>query len=190
RLLIPVLETQEIIAADMLSQAEHDPDAQSIAVLVGDYDVKAFREAIKKQTQTAPRQDIIRQSLKENGMIIQVESVDDAVALANRKAPEHLEIITRGARRIADRIPNVGAIFLGPRTPEPIGDYVAGPNHTLPTGGTARFFSPLSAWSFLKTSHVVECSRKGFEALADDVITLAEVENLSAHAEAVRIRRK
>ena len=180
----------EIIAADLLSQAEHDPDAQAIAVLIGEYDLAALRREIRLQTAALPRAGIIRQSLRANGAVIRVATPDLAVELAERKAPEHLEIIARGARAMAGRIRNVGAIFLGPHTPEAMGDYVAGPNHTLPTGGTARFFSPLSVWSFLKTSHVVECSRKGFEALADDVMTLAEAEGLAAHAQAVIRRRK
>jgi histidinol dehydrogenase len=174
-----------LVAADMLSQAEHDPDAQAIAILIGEYDVAALLEALKRQTQAAVRREFIERSLRANGAVIQVPDVDVAVELANAKAPEHLEILTRGARALAKRIRNVGAIFVGPYTPEPMGDYVAGPNHTLPTGGTARFYSPLSVQSFLKTSHVVECSRRGFEALADTVVTIAEAEGLGAHAEAV-----
>ena len=174
-----------LVAADMLSQAEHDPDAQAIAILIGEYDVAALLEALRRQTQAAVRREFIERSLRANGAVIQVPDADTAVELANAKAPEHLEILTRGARALAKRIGNVGAIFVGPYTPEPMGDYVAGPNHTLPTGGTARFHSPLSVWSFLKSSHVVECSRRGFQALADTVVTIAEAEGLGAHAEAV-----
>ncbi|NQU43973.1 histidinol dehydrogenase [bacterium] len=178
-----------IVAADLLSQAEHDPDAQAVAILIGEYDMDALEDEIKRQTKLAPRRGFIRQSLKARGALIQVEQADDAVLLSNLKAPEHLEIMARGARTLSKRITNAGAIFLGRYTPEAIGDYVAGPNHTLPTGGTARFFSPLSVWSFQKTSHVVECSKRGLADLADTVITIAEAEGLDAHAEAVRRRR-
>ena len=179
-----------LVAADLLSQAEHDPDAQAVAILIGQYDVDALQKEISARMALTARRDIIRQSLWANGALIRVRTVADAVKLAERKAPEHLEILTRRPRVIADRIRNAGAIFIGPHTPEPMGDYAAGPNHVLPTGGTARFFSPLSVWSFLKTSHVIECSKNGFEALADTVETLARAEGLQAHAEAVSCRRK
>ena len=178
----------DLLAADLLSQAEHDPDAQAAAILIGEYDVAALKREVRAQTAAAPRAEIIRQALRDNGALIRVASCEEAVELADRKAPEHLEIVTRAPRALAARVRNVGAVFLGRHTPEAMGDYAAGPNHTLPTGGTARFFSPLSVWSFLKTSHVVECSRRGFEALAESVITLAEAEGLDAHAEAVRRR--
>lgn len=180
----------KLVAADLLSQAEHDPDAQAIAILIGEYPIEKLQDEIALQTAASPRRDTIRKSLRANGALLRVPTAEEAVALANVKAPEHLEILAKNGRAMADRIRNVGAIFLGPWTPEPLGDYAAGPNHTLPTGGTARFFSPLSVWSFLKTSHVVECSQKGFEALADTVETLATTEGLFAHAEAVRCRRR
>ncbi|MBN1865809.1 histidinol dehydrogenase [Candidatus Sumerlaeota bacterium] len=180
----------EIVAADLLSQAEHDPDAQAIAILIGEYDVAALRREIRRQTAATPRREIVAQSLRRNGAIVSVRNADDAVRLAEQKAPEHLVVVARGARSIAKRVRNAGAVFVGPWTPESMGDYVAGPNHTLPTGGTARFFSPLSVLSFLKTSHVVECSPRGFEKLADAVVTLAEAEGLTAHADAVRRRRR
>jgi histidinol dehydrogenase len=179
-----------LVAADLLAQAEHDPDAQAIAVLIGDYDVAALQREIRSQTAELPRRAIIEQSLKAKGALIQVASVEEALALAEQKAPEHLELLIRDAQALAKRVRNVGAVFVGPYTPESMGDYAAGPNHTLPTGGTARFFSPLSVWSFLKTSHVLECSKKGFEALAETVTTLADVEGFGAHAAAVRRRLK
>ncbi len=179
-----------LVAADLLAQAEHDPDAQALAVLIGDYDVAALQREIRSQTAELPRRAIIEQSLKAKGALIRVNSVEEALALAEQKAPEHLEILTRDARTLARRVRNVGAVFVGPYTPESMGDYAAGPNHTLPTGGTARFFSPLSVWSFLKTSHVLECSKKGFEALAETVTTLADTEGFGAHAAAVRRRLK
>jgi histidinol dehydrogenase len=177
-----------LVAADLLAQAEHDADARAVAVLIGDYDLDALRAEIREQTARAPRAEIIRKSLRAKGALVQVETRDEAVELAERQSPEHVEIMAEGARSLASRIRNVGAIFIGRHTPEPMGDYIAGPNHTLPTGGTARFFSPLSVWSFLKTSHVVEFSRNGFESLAESVLTLAETEGLSAHAQAVRER--
>jgi histidinol dehydrogenase len=177
-----------LVAADLLSQAEHHDDAQAMAILVGDYDVDALVAEIEVQTAASPRRQTIRRSLKTAGALIRVATVDEAVDLAEAKAPEHLEIVMRDARKIADRIRNVGAIFVGPHTPEAIGDYVAGPNHTLPTGGTARFFSPLSVWSFLKASHVVEFTQKGLEALGPDVVTIAEAEGLVGHAESVKKR--
>ncbi|HNY27202.1 MAG TPA: histidinol dehydrogenase [Candidatus Sumerlaeota bacterium] len=177
-----------LVAADLLAQAEHDPDAQAIAVLIGDYDVAALQREIRSQTAELPRRAIIEQSLKAKGALIRVNSVEEALALAEQKAPEHLELLIRDAQTLARRVRNVGAVFVGPYTPESMGDYAAGPNHTLPTGGTARFFSPLSVWSFLKTSHVLECSKKGFEALAETVTTLADAEGFGAHAAAVRRR--
>lgn len=179
----------EHIAADLLSQAEHDPDAQAVAILIGNLSPEAVVEEVKRQTALSPRKAIIRKSLNRFGALIQAPDRETAAAFANEKAPEHLEILTRKPRQLADGIDNVGAIFLGPYTPEPMGDYMAGPNHTLPTGGTARFYSPLSVWSFLKTSHVVQCSRKGFMELADPVIALAEAEGLQAHADAVKVRK-
>jgi histidinol dehydrogenase len=179
-----------LVAADLLAQAEHDPDAQAIAVLIGDYDVAALQREIRSQTAELPRHAIIEQSLKAKGALIRVKSVEEALALAEQKAPEHLELLIRDAQALARRVRNVGAVFVGPYTPESMGDYAAGPNHTLPTGGTARFFSPLSVWSFLKTSHVLECSKKGFEALAETVTTLADTEGFGAHAAAVRRRLK
>jgi histidinol dehydrogenase len=178
----------EHLAADMLSQAEHDPDAQSVAVLIGDLDIEALQREIERQASVLTRGPVALRALRDNGAIIRVEGRADAVEIANLKAPEHLMILTENPRELADQVRNVGAVFVGPYTPEPMGDYVAGPNHTLPTGGTARFFSPLSVWSFLKTSHVVEFTREGFEALAGPVITIAEAEGLTAHAEAVRRR--
>ena len=179
----------KMIAADLLSQAEHDPDAQAIVILIGEYPVEKLQAEVLRQKVASPRREIIRKSLRSHGAILRVKKIEHAIDLANAKAPEHLEILTKDARKVADRVRNAGAIFLGPWTPEALGDYAAGPNHTLPTGGTARFFSPLSVWSFLKTSHVVECSQHGFKELADTVETLASTEGLFAHAESVRCRR-
>ena len=178
------------IAADMLAQAEHDEDASAGVVLIGGgrRRATALEAELQRQLSKLERRRIARQSLRQHGYIILVRTTRQAAEIANLKAPEHLEIHTSAPRQLADMIENAGAIFLGPWTPEPIGDYVAGPNHTLPTGGTARFFSPLSVWSFYKTSHMIETTRRGLNALAADTIALAEAEGLTAHAESVRIR--
>jgi histidinol dehydrogenase len=178
----------QYVAADLLSQAEHDVDAVALAVLIGRYDIEALLKEISRQVRRAPRRAIIRASLRRKGMIIRTARASDAVRLANLKAPEHLEIMTREPAKIAHQVRNAGAIFLGPWSPEPIGDYVAGPNHVLPTDGSARFFSPLSVNDFLKTSNVLAFSRKGFEKIADAAIRIAEAEGFDAHAHSVRVR--
>ncbi len=180
----------EFIAADMLAQAEHDVDAQSVVVLIGKYDRETLQKEIRKQTKSSLRKEIISKSLRRHGAIIEVRTRAEAVRLANLKAPEHLEIMTANPRALANKIDQVGAIFIGAITPEPMGDYILGPNHTLPTSGSARFYSPLSVLSFLKTSNVLECSAKGFASLAESVELLAQTEGLAAHAQAVRLRRE
>jgi histidinol dehydrogenase len=143
---------------------------------------------LEAQLQGAPREKQARKSLEHGGIFVRVQSAEDAVEVANLKAPEHLEILAADAEKLADGIDNVGAIFIGPYTPEPIGDYVAGPNHVLPTGGTARFFSPLGVDAFLKASNVLTYNRTSFQAAAPHVITLAESEGLHAHANSIRVR--
>lgn len=180
----------EFVAADMLAQAEHDPDASAGAVLIGGgaRRAQALANEVEAQMERLPRREIARKSIENNGYIIQVSKPEQAVEIANLRAPEHLEIQTANARALGEQVYNAGAIFLGPWTPEAVGDYAAGPNHTLPTAGTARFFSPLSVWAFYKTSHTIEASRAGLAALAADIVTLAEAEGLTAHAETVRKR--
>jgi histidinol dehydrogenase len=183
----------EFIAADMLAQAEHDEAASAGAVLVGGgaRRVAALQAEIERQVALLPRSAIAAVSLRERAYIVTAKTATQAVEIANLKAPEHLEIMIGTAaesRKLAGQVRNAGAIFVGPWTPEPVGDYVAGPNHTLPTAGTARFFSPLSVWAFYKTSHTIEATRAGLAALAEDIITLAEAEGLTAHAETVRQR--
>lgn len=181
----------DFIAADMLAQAEHDPDASAGAVLIGGgaTRAKALAQEVQRQLERLPRREIAARSIENNGYIILARTAGQAVEIANLRAPEHLEIQAAGAWGMAEAVRNAGAIFVGPWTPEAMGDYVAGPNHTLPTAGTARFFSPLSVWAFYKTSHTIEATREGLAALAQDIITLAEAEGLSAHAETVRVRR-
>jgi len=162
-------------------------------VLVGigkNFDFKAVQAELDRQLKTAPRAKEARNSLKNGGYFIQVETAQQAAEVANLKAPEHMEVIAKDADKIADMVDNVGAIFVGPYTPEPIGDYVAGPNHVLPTGGTARFFSPLGVDAFLKASNVLTYDEAAFRKAAAHVITLAESEGLPAHAEAIRVRGK
>ena len=182
------------IAADMLAQAEHDEAASAGVVLIGGgaRRAKSLAAEVARQLALLPRRVIAGRSIENNGFIILVNKPEQAVEIANLKAPEHLEIMMAKpaeARRMAGRVKNAGAIFVGPWTPEALGDYVAGPNHTLPTGGTARFFSPLNVWSFYKTSHTIEATREGLAALAGDIITLAEAEGLTGHAETVRVRK-
>jgi histidinol dehydrogenase len=179
------------LAADLLAQAEHTGGESVVLVGIGSrFDFAAVERELKKQLAGAPRREQAERSVKNGGLFIRVPDAESAVEVAEMKAPEHLEIIADDAESIADRINNVGAIFLGPYTPEPIGDYVAGPNHVLPTGGTARFFSPLGVDAFLKASNVLRYSRKAFEEALPHVVNLAESEGLHAHAEAMRVREK
>ncbi|UCG77478.1 MAG: histidinol dehydrogenase, partial [Nitrospirota bacterium] len=174
---------------DMLSQAEHDEYASSICLTDSRVLAGRVSEEISSQLKVLSRNAIARRSLKNFGAIIVVGSTKQAVELSNNIAPEHLEIMTREPSKVLKDIKNAGAIFLGKWTPEPLGDYSAGPNHTLPTGGTARFFSPLGVYDFIKRSSVLDFSRKGFERLAGKVELIADTEGLEAHANTIRIRR-
>lgn len=178
----------EWIAADMLAQAEHDAGAQSIAVLVGRRDGKSLAKEIERQVAEAPRRGILERSLPECGAIVQVANLDLAVEIAEKKAPEHLELLVEKPRPLARRIRHAGSIFLGRYSVEAIGDYIAGPNHVLPTGGTARFFSPLSVQDFLKMTQLIECRRKGLENVGPAAALFAEAEGLDAHAQSIRRR--
>jgi histidinol dehydrogenase len=177
------------VVADLLSQAEHDSEANSIVVFIGKVNEKKFLAELSKQVEAAPRKKIIRQSLKASGLAIRVPDRKTALSLINLKAPEHLELMVRNPLNIAKKVQNAGAIFLGPYTPEVIGDYVAGPNHTLPTAGTARFFSPLSVLDFVKGNHVVEFSKDALLEIGDAAIEIAESEQFFAHANSVKIRK-
>lgn len=176
------------VAADMLSQAEHDKLASAILLTDCETLAQAVLRELETQTKKLSRQDIIRESLKNYGAVIVCETIDDCIALANEIAPEHLEIVTEDARGKVAKVQNAGAIFVGENSPEPLGDYMAGPSHVLPTSGTARFFSPLSAESFLKKMSVIDFSRDALQQVADSVITIAEAEKLTAHANSVKIR--
>lgn len=178
----------EYIAADLLSQAEHDPLASAILVTDSAELAQAVNAAVEIQLAVLSRVDIARQSLSAFGAIMVVESVDVAIELANHIAPEHLELQVAEPMDVAPRIRNAGAIFLGPYTPEPVGDYMAGPNHVLPTAGTARFSSALSVDHFIKKTSLIGYSRAALRREARDIISLATVEGLGAHANAIRIR--
>lgn len=177
------------VAADLIGQAEHDEDA--IAWLVTDSEAlaRSVPTQIARLLAENPREAIARNALQANGLIVIVPDRDSAAAVADLRAPEHLELLVRDPMELAGRIRNAGAIFLGSNTPESFGDYFAGPNHVLPTGGTARWASPLGTYEFVKRTSVLGYSRERFLAHADSVIRLAEAEGLPGHAAAVRVRR-
>ncbi len=176
------------IAADLLSQAEHDELASSVLVTTDEQMAQAVRRQVEEQLARLSRQAIARQSIDRYGAIIVAGSLEDAIAFSNRIAPEHLELAVANPFAILPLIRHAGAIFMGHHTPEAAGDYLAGPNHTLPTGGTARFFSPLGVDDFVKKSSIVSFSRQGLERLGRDIIHIAELEGLEAHARSVAIR--
>ncbi len=176
-------------AADMLSQAEHDMLASSIVITdCGELAEKVAAEA-EKQLKVLPREEITRASLDRNGMIIITEDIMQAVELANVSAPEHMEVLTEQPFQLLPYIRHAGAVFLGAYSPEPLGDYFAGPNHVLPTGGTARYYSVLNVETFMKRTSIISYTREQLDAVSDDVIRLAEAEGLQAHANAVKLRK-
>ncbi|MCX6999705.1 MAG: histidinol dehydrogenase [Candidatus Sumerlaeota bacterium] len=176
------------IVADLLSQAEHDPMSVPILIYVGRLNERAFCDELERQIAGSPRGAIIRRALDGQWMVIVTRSLAQAVELANMKAPEHLEVMVKQPEEIIPGLKNAGAIFVGQFTPEPVGDYVAGPNHVLPTMGTARFFSPLSVTAFMKATSILHFTRAGIKKLGPAAICLAEEEGLPAHANAIRIR--
>lgn len=180
----------EYTAADLLSQAEHDPMASAVLITPYAHVAEKVVTALKVQLERLPRKQIAVASLERYGAAMVVEDMEAAIGLANRFAPEHLELQISNPTEVIGRIRNAGAVFLGNHTPEPVGDYMAGPNHVLPTAGTARFSSALSVDHFTKKTSVISYSREAFEQEADDIIVLAEIEGLNAHAESVRIRMK
>jgi histidinol dehydrogenase len=176
------------IAADLIAQAEHDEDATAWCVTTEPALAEALPAALEEALARTPRAAIARAALDRNGLIILVPSMREAIEVANRRAPEHLEIIAEGAERIAGSVRHAGAIFLGDDTPEPVGDYLAGPSHVLPTAGTARYASPLGVYDFIKRTSVIRYSRARLAADAAAIMALAEAEGLLGHAEAVRVR--
>ena len=180
----------EYLAADLMSQAEHDPMASAI-LITNDGDLAARTvDALYRQLETLSRKEIIQTSLDRYGGIIVCDTMDEAVDFANDLAPEHLEVSVNNPFDYLGRLDNAGSVFLGHYSPEPLGDYFAGANHVLPTGGTARFFSPLSVDDFIKKSSFIYYPKEELLKAADDIIRLAETEELTAHANSIRVRKK
>ena len=178
----------EYIVRDMLSQAEHDPDAGAILVTTSPKQAEVVAKRLKKLTPTLPRSEIIEASFSNRSAIIVVHDLEEIFEAVNEIAPEHLEVLTEQPFEDLHRIRNAGAIFLGPNTPEPVGDYFAGPNHTLPTSGWAKFSSPLGVQDFIKTSSVISYSEDRLRRQGEQIIRFAEEEELFSHAEAIRVR--
>jgi len=176
------------VAADLLSQAEHDEDAVPILVTPDRSLACNVRKELEKQVETLRKKDIARVSLKNNGYLIVVESLEEAVSIANEIAPEHLELSVENPEKWVEKIQNAGALFLGHYTPEAMGDYLAGPNHVLPTSGTARFSSPLGVYDFIKRTSLISYSREALKKYGKTVTLLAEMEDLGGHANSVKLR--
>ena len=176
-------------AADMLSQAEHDPLASSIVITDSEKLARQVAIEAENQLQKLPRQEIARASIERNGLIVIAENMQQALRFANTSAPEHLELLTREPFQLLPYVRHAGAVFLGAYSPEPLGDYFAGPNHVLPTGGTARYYSVLNVETFMKRTSLISYTQPALEAVSEDIIRLAETEGLQAHANAIRLRR-
>ncbi len=176
-------------AADMLSQAEHDPLASSIVIT--DDEALAGKVAAEAARQLAelPRREIAQASIDRNGLIVVAEDMMQAIRFANVSAPEHMELLTAQPFQLLPYVRHAGAVFLGAYSPEPLGDYFAGPNHVLPTGGTARYYSVLNVETFMKRTSIISYTQPALAAVSDDIIRLAETEGLQAHANAIRLRR-
>jgi histidinol dehydrogenase len=179
---------EDYLAIDLLSQAEHDEMASSILITTDSELANRVSDKVEEFLGTLSREEIARKSIEERGAIIVAHDMDEAIALMNEIAPEHLEVFTKNPMNLLDSIKHAGAIFLGENTPEAIGDYVAGPNHTLPTGGTAKFYSPLSVENFLKKSSIISMSKQGMKEIGEQCALIANTEGLTAHEESVRIR--
>ena len=179
----------EYLAADLMSQAEHDRMASAILITPDEALARATADEIERQMETLSRRDIIRESIDNFGAIIVCESLTEAVDFANELAPEHLEVCCENPLEYIGKLDNAGSVFLGNYSPEPLGDYFAGPNHVLPTSGTARFFSPLSVDDFIKKSSFIYYTKDALLAAADDIIRIAKTEELTAHANSIAVRR-
>ena len=176
------------VAADLISQAEHDELAQAILITTQKAIATKVNEQIAKQLKDLKRAEIATKSLKQRGAIILAKNIDECIELSDRYAPEHLVIATDDADKRCKQVQNAGAIFLGHYTPVAVGDYIAGPNHVLPTGGTARFFSPLGVEDFLKRTSVTRFEPPKLRELGLDIMRLAELEGLSGHGRSVDLR--
>ncbi|MBE6609382.1 MAG: histidinol dehydrogenase [Ruminococcaceae bacterium] len=177
------------VAADFMSQAEHDPMAASVLVTTSAEMVDKVRDEIEKQLKTLSRDEIIVRSLTAYGSAVIVDTLDDAAKISDKIAPEHLELMVENPFELLGKVRNAGSVFLGANSPEPLGDYFAGPNHVLPTNGTARFSSALSTDSFVKKSSYLYYSADALKASADDIIRFAEAEGLTAHANSIKVRK-
>ena len=178
------------LAIDLLSQAEHDEMASSILITTSKEIAEKTISEIQSWLGKLPREEIARKSIEERGAVIITKDMDEALTLMNEIAPEHLEVVTANPWELLPSIKHAGAIFLGPNTPEAIGDYVAGPNHTLPTGGTAKFYSPLGVENFMKKSSIISFSSKGINEIGEACAMIANTEGLTAHEQSVRVRLK
>ncbi len=176
------------LAIDLLSQAEHDEMASSIMITTSKESAVKTKDEVYHYLKTLDREKIARESIEKRGAIIVVKDLEEAVDLMNEIAPEHLELMVENPFDLLPKIKHAGAIFMGSFTPEPIGDYMAGPNHTLPTGGTAKFYSPLNVENFLKKSSIIAMSEKGIDEIGDACALLAKTEGLDAHEKSVQIR--
>ncbi len=178
----------KFLAADLMSQAEHDKMASAILLTTSEETANETAKELSRQMQTLERRDIIEQSLNDFGAIIVCKDISEAVDFANELAPEHLELAVENPMEYIGRVDNAGSVFLGHYSPEPLGDYFAGPNHVLPTSGTARFFSPLSVDTFIKKSSFIYYTEPALSEAKDDIIKLAETEGLTAHANSIKVR--
>ena len=176
------------LAIDLLSQAEHDEMASSIMITTDDSIAQQTSNEVENYLVTLERETIARTSIENRGAIIVASSMEEAIKLMNEIAPEHLEVMTQNAFELLPYIKHAGAIFLGENTPEPIGDYIAGPNHTLPTGSTAKFYSPLNVENYMKKSSIINFSKNAINELGEACALLADTEGLTAHAKSVRVR--
>jgi histidinol dehydrogenase len=178
------------VAADLLAQAEHDTLAVPILIALGAEVARKVAAEVERQVKELPRREIAEQALRNQGAIFVAKDTNEVVRVMNLLAPEHAELAMRDARALGDRITTAGALFLGTHTPESVGDYVAGPSHVLPTGGSARFFSPLGVGDFVKRTSIIEYSASALQAQGADIEALAEVEGLHAHGRAVSVRTR
>ncbi|MFD1038290.1 histidinol dehydrogenase [Virgibacillus byunsanensis] len=177
------------VAADLLSQAEHDEEARAICITTSEKIANAIHDEVEKQAAKLDRKDIIQKSLDQHGTIIITENLVETFKLVNQIAPEHLQLMIENPLEKVAYVKNAGAIFLGNYSPEPLGDYFAGPNHTLPTSGTAAFASPLGVYDFVKKSSIIHYSQNALQDAAPHIVTLANTEGLTAHANSIQIRK-
>ena len=180
----------EYVAADLLAQAEHGEDASAVLITTSELLARRVAEEVERQVDSLPRREIVKSSLKDYGAIVLVETLDEACALVNELAPEHVELVTSDDEAIAEQIRHAGAIFFGSYTPEAVGDYLAGPNHVLPTSRTARFSSALGVYDFVKRTSLLRYSKDAFADVAESVAVLAECEGLHGHGRSALIRKE